>query len=261
MKYFGENYLTKKFEDSSLNGILEKTSDLLDAIAGGANVISNLANGKNRILMSDLLLGALNTLKSIQACCQLGTFSDANVLVRKYRDDLFLYLFILEADNNKYEIINEKIAEIEDLDCDLFSDDIFNQDKMSNWLNYYLKIHCSEDWKDKDHKAIDAWFDNSAQSGDFRRQLDCKNYYKYLEKNPLVKSCIDTFKLESSWETLKQRENNYTHNNGRSYLSDNIPSHCAAINHRTEELLGQIESDIIFISSFFLTVLLLFCFS
>lgn len=250
-------FLTDKFENSSLKGILEDTNDLLNAISDGADIISNYAKGKNRILITDLLLGALNTLKSIQACCKIGSFSDSNILTRKFRDDLFLYLFILEADNNKYEIINERVKEAGVLDCDLFSDGIINQEKMTEWLNYYLQIHYSEGWKDIDHKAIDAWFDDSAHSGDFRRQLDNKNYYGYLEKNQLVKQCIDIFKLKSSWDMLKKRENNYTHNNGRTYISDNIPFHLVALNQRLEELLDQIGRDIIFITSLFLTILIL----
>lgn len=43
-----------------------------------------------------LILNSIQqTLGSFYACCHLGNFSDAYILLRKYRDDLFFYLYII----------------------------------------------------------------------------------------------------------------------------------------------------------------------
>lgn len=39
------------------------------------------------------------TMGSIVSCCENGCIADANVLLRKYRDDLFFYLYILTYDS------------------------------------------------------------------------------------------------------------------------------------------------------------------
>lgn len=67
-------------------------------------------------LISPLVIldSAIRTLQSIRICCEYGNIADANTLLRKYRDDLFFYLYIvsvgvnydwLKADNeiNKHE--------------------------------------------------------------------------------------------------------------------------------------------------------------
>ena len=41
------------------------------------------------------------TIGSIISCCEYGCISDANTLLRKYRDDLFFYLYILVYDSEK----------------------------------------------------------------------------------------------------------------------------------------------------------------
>lgn len=39
------------------------------------------------------------TVGSIVSCCEFGCIADANTLLRKYRDDLFFYLYILVWDD------------------------------------------------------------------------------------------------------------------------------------------------------------------
>lgn len=43
------------------------------------------------------------TVGSIISCCESGCLADANTLLRKYRDDLFFYLYLIVYDRNKYE--------------------------------------------------------------------------------------------------------------------------------------------------------------
>ena len=121
---------------------------------------------------TDFLLSASKTLESISVCCHLGSFADANTLVRKYRDDIFLYLYIIEASINRKGLTAKE------------QDDILNGemtiDKFLEVITLTFSILSSSDRKDKHDNAVDAWFDNTAENGNFRKMLDIKNYIDYL---------------------------------------------------------------------------------
>ena len=46
----------------------------------------------NLFCANGILISVEQTLESLESCCKLGNFSDAYILLRKYRDDLFFYL-------------------------------------------------------------------------------------------------------------------------------------------------------------------------
>ena len=54
------------------------------------------------------------TAGNIIACCENGCMADANSLLRKYRDDLFFYLYILVFDSNQKQEINNNTTEMEE---------------------------------------------------------------------------------------------------------------------------------------------------
>lgn len=54
------------------------------------------------------------TVGSIVSCCEFGCIADANTLLRKYRDDLFFYLYILVWDSNsRINKVSETIGKME----------------------------------------------------------------------------------------------------------------------------------------------------
>ena len=68
----------------------------------------NLSSGRDIIFFHDrvFFLSKINislecTMGSIISCCEYGCIADANTLLRKYRDDLFFYLYILFYDSEK----------------------------------------------------------------------------------------------------------------------------------------------------------------
>ena len=73
--------------------------------------------------------------------------------------------------------------------------------------------------------------------------------------NGLVNACIIKHGLESKRNELGLKQNNYVHNNGRSFLTDNEVSYND--NKRTAMLLRHVHEDITFVTSYFLTVLIL----
>lgn len=56
----------------------------------------------NRVFfLSRISISLKCTMGSIISCCEYGCIADANTLLRKYRDDLFFYLYILVYDSEK----------------------------------------------------------------------------------------------------------------------------------------------------------------
>lgn len=243
------NDLRKIISFSDFDKIIEKNSELLSFFGDIAcgRPITNIINDKTYILTADFLIAASKTLKSISTCCQLGNFADANMLIRKYRDDMFLYLFIIEASNNRKGLTEIELNEI------LAGGMV--EDKFLEAITLTFSIESSGIRKDQQDKAVDAWFNNSAENGAFYRFLDIKNYLKYLLNNMLVKNCIEKYGLENMWKDLSRKQNNYTHNNGRSFLNDNLISFHES--KKAKFLLENVYKDITFITSYFLVILIL----
>lgn len=58
-------------------------------------------DGIKQIWPNKILLSATQTVKSIILCLTYGNIADANILLRKLRDDLFFYLYIIVTCNNE----------------------------------------------------------------------------------------------------------------------------------------------------------------
>ncbi len=110
-KVITEDESFKRFE-VSLNKLIDFIWSLSDLISWNGHVIATHFEGKKFILQTELIDSAVKTLCSIRMCCQYGNIGDANTLIRKYRDDLFLFLYFIEVSNN-YHFLYGKTTEHE----------------------------------------------------------------------------------------------------------------------------------------------------
>jgi len=69
--------------------------------------------GKLPFSLQVLITSVELTVGNIIACCECGCISDANTLLRKYRDDLFYYLYVIVYDSNKKLGISDSITTME----------------------------------------------------------------------------------------------------------------------------------------------------
>lgn len=108
---------------------------LSDLIWSNGNV--NFFNHGNRRFMmrTELIDSTESTLKSICILINLGNFSDVNVLVRKFRDDLFLYLYFLEV-GNRY---NYKSISKHDKNCFDWMEGKLKDFKLTDILIFLMK--------------------------------------------------------------------------------------------------------------------------
>ncbi|MFB7160390.1 hypothetical protein, partial [Lysinibacillus sp. NPDC056232] len=108
---------------------------LSDLIWSNGNV--NFFNHGNRhfIMRTELIDSTESTLKSIRTLIDSGNFSDVNVLVRKFRDDLFLYLYFLEV-GNRY---NHKKISKHDNNCFDWMEGKLKDFKLTDILIFLMK--------------------------------------------------------------------------------------------------------------------------
>lgn len=206
-----------------------------------------ISKDKTYILDSMFLKSAIKTLNSITVCCSYSCFADANVLIRKYRDDLFLYLFIINVLENRKGLSEEEIREI--------TEGGMNADKMLRLVALTMKVINDGSRKNINDKAVDAWFDNEALSGKYKKELSIENYLKNLRQDPDIEKIILEHELNPIWESIRQRLNNYTHSNGKRLLEHNLFEYMRKGDF--EDCFLSIIQDISFITSVFLIILIL----
>jgi len=193
-------------------------------------------------LNTDLIDSSAQTLRSIKLCCSIGSFSDANTLIRKLRDDLIQYVYI-------HTIINARKS---------FNEDDLQNIKFDNpeeFANSFSNIRLNNSLTD-DEKALSAWFSNTVSDLDrpIRKKLEFENYMKVLKQNSNIAHILEVYNLGDYWEILRKRLNDYVHNNGIKFASQNsirnndknLEIHLKNINFRTS-----------YISSFFVIALLM----
>jgi len=228
----------------------QKATDLLEFIEDKSFSNMKIRINKDAIYLinGDNIRSAIGTLDSILTCCRQGHFADANLLVRKYRDDLFQYLYIVEVTNNT-KGLNEEEMKV------MFKDDDF----FNNMFKAVIKTHdilVSGERKDVNDIAVDAFFSDEAESGNYFKYLDSNNYLKYLRKNQIVNECIEEHSLLSIWLKINRRLNNYAHSNGSKFIKSN-----SVLFYRQDDLgvalLNEIQDDIEFITTLFLVILTL----
>lgn len=105
-KTINRNEKYKEFE-RLFNVLIDFMWSLSYLISWNGHVITMVTEGKKFILQTELIDSAVRTLYSIKICSQNGNISDVNTLIRKYRDDIFLFLYFIEASNN-YSMLDEK---------------------------------------------------------------------------------------------------------------------------------------------------------
>lgn len=203
--------------DNSMNEFI-KLFESLDFLINGRNLAIVSDDAKMHFFDTQLLQSAKNTLRSIKLCCEYGNISDANTLIRKFRDDIFFYLYVLELDNNR--------------------DILFDETGEANYGRH-----------NKHEEFVIKWFNNQLGSFDFS-----KNIVPYLKTNNDIKEAIEKYKLEETWRKIYKNLNNYVHNNGVAYCTMNYRNHRY---EDIEKIFKDIIYKIDYISTVFMLMLIL----
>ena len=74
---------------------IEKFLENLGFLTFGRDTVLGIFDTKTTSFSLNSLMSSLElTMGSVIACCESACIADANTLLRKYRDDLFFYLYI-----------------------------------------------------------------------------------------------------------------------------------------------------------------------
>ncbi len=205
-------------------------------------VISFITDKEFHTLNTTLIDSATQTLRSIKLCCSIGSFSDANSLVRKLRDDLILYNYILNTINSRKPFLEDDIKELRIDNVEAFTETLLNL-KFNNNLT-------------EDEQAVAAWFNNTVSNlaRQVKKKLEFENYMKVLKQNENISQILIQYNLQEYWEILRKKLNDYVHNNGIVFSSQNyvlvrdkyLATHLKNVSIRTT-----------YISSLFLVLLLM----
>lgn len=149
--------------------------------------------------------------------------------------------------NNRKGLTNDEISELIPGEMDV--------DKFCALVELTMKINIDGSRKDRNDKAVDAWFDNKVLTGEFRKELSIENYLDYLKHNPDIKKCILEHGLDDIWESIRHRLNNYTHANGKKFIEHNLLEYLSA--QEIEKCILEISEEINYITSSFLVFLFL----
>lgn len=165
-------------------------------------------------LSSEAMMSAMNTIITIDFCCNRSAYADAYTLIRKYRDDLMQYLFILNIIKNIRGIFEE---ELEDMSLD--------EDGLLKIIEMDFKILVSGERKNDAELAMESWIYNELEAIDnskVRKQFfDTSRYKQYLmSTNSSIEYVMTNF-LNAKWKAEDRKLNNYVHTNGLKYLTDN----------------------------------------
>lgn len=199
---------------------LDEMSDLLDFFSSNAfqQVQVELIGNKTYLIQGQTLDAARHTLSSIWLCCKNACFSDAFTLVRKFRDDLIQYLFIISTLDGIKDLSEEELYK--------YLNDITNIDKVIEGINLQLLIRSSGLKKKPYEKAVDSWLENTLSDDshfqDRRQYFDSSKYISLLKKDDIIKDCFE-FYLKPLWSIIDRELNNYVHTNGSKYIRYNLP--------------------------------------
>lgn len=205
-------------------------------------VISFISDKNSYTINTTLIDSSAQTLLSIKFCCSIGSFSDANTLIRKLRDDLIQYVYILSIINLRKPFIEEDLKDLK-------------IDNPENFANSFLNVRLNNILTD-DEKAVSAWFSNSVSdlARPLKRKLEFENYMNVLKQNHNIIQILNEYKLQEYWEILRKRLNDYVHNNGTKFSTQNL---IRANDKNLGIHLENINIRTSYISSFFIVVLLM----
>jgi len=196
------------------NKKIEDIWHIFFALADSLSFEISIGKKGNYGISTETMMSALNTLTAIDFCRSRNTYSDAYTLIRKYRDDLMQYLFILNVIQNTRGLTEDEL--------NAYS---FDLDSIRKMIESDFSILISGKRKSDVQLAMESWMYNDlddTNNAQYRKQyFDTSKYKKYLmSTDKRIDSLMTTF-LNPIWISSDRTLNNYVHTNGKKYLTDN----------------------------------------
>lgn len=120
---------------SEIIQIIDIIKGTFDILAENTSTIIKSAYDKTEdkiyYLQPNFFESTTNTLKSILICARIGNIIDSHVLVRKLRDDLFQWLYLLSAIEKNDDLFNEAL---EKEDLSIYESNMVEINNIGTWF-------------------------------------------------------------------------------------------------------------------------------
>lgn len=228
------------------NEQLEELREIMQVLSDSIFSKPEVSRSKNGtyILSCESVMSAMNTIQSIDYCCKRGFYADAFTLVRKYRDDLFQYLFLLKVVSSIRGMTDEELSEYDITDVQSFMEMLAKE----------IEILDSGERKSEMDKAVEAWFFGTLifdeNEKDRKKYFGTSKYKSFIENsNDQVSFMMKTY-FNDVWSNVNRILNNYVHANGYQYIVANY-----AMNIDGKQMLNEVVTVMQNVTSIFLCVL------
>lgn len=209
---------------------INETWEVLDILLSNLSMMTPgimLTENGTTLITEMPIRAAQNTLISIDFCVQKGFLSDAFVLMRKYRDDLLMYLFLC------YEVegIDEPEIEIESRNFkDMTANDflrIFMDycDKEKNTAPQNPEKAIIEKWvKGSYRKNAPQRVKNIFSAGQYKRKIKAQPLKQSdgTKSNLRAKAISDAWnKIDQAYTEIDRQLNSFVHVNAPEFIESN----------------------------------------
>lgn len=155
------------------------------------------------------IIASIDTLEGIKELCVIEDYPDVYLLIRKLRDNLFLDLFLFEAQKTLEKIPDETFADI----------DFANSDEVMKAVNKLHLLFVQNEITKDEVEAINKWKDGVFLMNKDKGKGEYFAYSKYIsylsENNDYFKNCYKLF-LKERLDNLNNKLNDYVHCNSES---------------------------------------------
>lgn len=215
--------------------------DFADHI-GCTRLISFITAQEIYNLNTQLIGSSAQTLKSIKLSCSIGSFSDANILIRKLRDDLILYAYLLNIIKLRKPFYEEGLENV-------------NIENPEEFLKIFENLRFNNNMT-QDELAAQSWFCNQVSElpGPIKKKLAFTNYMKILRQNESINQILEDYHLQNYWDVLRENLNDYVHTNGHQFTTQNTVS---AYSTNLKAQLENVNIKISYIASFFVVLIIM----
>ncbi|EGT3605883.1 hypothetical protein GZ981_000929 [Clostridium perfringens] len=159
-------------------------------------------NGTNIVPINVILDSAHRSLNSIQLCCENCNLADAHTLIRKYRDDLFFYLYILYVQSNS-DIFSENEINKHEKNIIKWGKDNLKSLNINEILRYIGKSKFAKEAVIK-YSLQDSFKKVSENLNNFVHSNGKSFYnkpYNYYSNNNLIKKYVEEIIYEINYIT------------------------------------------------------------
>ena len=230
-----------------LESVITNFKNILDAIWTNVFKFIKLDSYKKpRMRTCPGIIASINTLNGINELCEIEDYADAYLLIRKLRDNLFLDLFLFEAQKAFEKIPSSSFKDI----------DFNNIDEVMETLDDFYNQCIKKETTREELEIIDKWKTGQflmSNSKDKREYFQFDKYCKYLiSNNKDFDECYSNF-LKERFSKLGLKLNDYTHSNSETVMT--LKEKPSIVLNDVKETLNELE-HLFLVSLFFVDSIL-----